>query len=367
MKYIVFLSLFLLNLNIFTQKSWYKCFEGNIGDTRSEMHLVKYEDKIHGYFWFNGEDEPYVIFGSIRNDSLILYSYRSSVEISFNGYFSRDKFYGNSVLSVGNFREGDISSNKENLSFNLIENKDKSAKFEFVYVYGTHKLFRDIEDSPSATYTEGCIWPVKTYPYFSQISNLIIKEKNFPSGLGEIGKTMIGNKKKFIEAYKEETKGVTKKEASEYPASLMRDETDITTIAYINSKLLVIGRYIYTFFGGAHGNYSTLYSVMELATGKQIKLDDIIKSQGHSMLSDLLEKYFRLQYFVKPNESLTDFGLFENTIKPNENFILTPGCIVFCYAPYEIAPYAIGEIIIYVPLKEIRDYLKPEIIELLSN
>ncbi|MCX7878734.1 MAG: RsiV family protein [Ignavibacteria bacterium] len=365
MKY-TFLLLFLYSINVSAQKSWYKCFEGNVGSSSAEMHIVKYEEKIYGYFWFTDEMEPYVIFGSTGKDSLTLYSYKSSSEISFNGYLNKGKFTGTSGISVSNFRESDTNPNRKEMSFNLSENTGKSGMFEFVYVYGLQKVFKDWEGSPSATYTEGSVWPVKSNPYFSQIASFILKEKNFPSGLTEIGKVMLENKKKFFENYKSDTKGLTKKEASEYPAGYMRDETDISAITYINSKFLVLGRYSYGFSGGAHGNYATQYRVFELTSGKLIKLNDILAKEGISKLPDLLERYFRVNYLVKPTESLMDFGLFENSIKPNENFILTPGCLVFVYAPYEIGPYALGEISIYIPLKEVKDYLKPEIKELLN-
>ena len=37
---------------------------------------------------------------------------------------------------------------------------------------------------------------------------------------------------------------------------------------------------------------------------------------------------------------------------------LTPGGALFVYAPYEIAPYSVGEVLVVVPLTELRPLLR---------
>ena len=83
--------------------------------------------------------------------------------------------------------------------------------------------------------------------------------------------------------------------------------------------------------------------------------------------SALLEKYFRSQYGLKPTDSLAEGGLFENHIEPNDNFYLTGKGIGFTYMPYEIGPYAMGEINIFIPFREVEKYLKPGIKELMTS
>jgi len=71
----------------------------------------------------------------------------------------------------------------------------------------------------------------------------------------------------------------------------------------------------------------------------------------------LLVSNFRKQYGVKTTETLQDAGLFDKTIKPNDNFYLTSTALTFCYTPYEIGPYAMGQIWISIPLGQLAGAL----------
>jgi soluble P-type ATPase len=85
------------------------------------------------------------------------------------------------------------------------------------------------------------------------------------------------------------------------------------------------------------------------------------------VLPVLLEKNYREQNDVDPKQTLSEAGLFIDTIRANENFMITPGALIFHYVPYEIGPYAAGEIVIYIPFGEIEFYLKPEMKKLLRS
>ena len=131
-------------------------------------------------------------------------------------------------------------------------------------------------------------------------------------------------------------------------------------VCYQAPKLLSLAGYHYSYTGGAHGNYGTTYIALNLATNKKMTVDDIVTKEGVTTLNALLEKNFRKQYEVKPTEKLTNAGLFENKIEPNDNFFLTGKGIGFAYSPYEIAPYVMGEIEIYIPFSDLDKFLKPE-------
>lgn len=50
---------------------------------------------------------------------------------------------------------------------------------------------------------------------------------------------------------------------------------------------------------------------------------------------------------------------FADRIMPNGNFILTHKGITFNYTPYEIASYAEGEVLLFVPYSSIKELLTP--------
>ena len=111
--------------------------------------------------------------------------------------------------------------------------------------------------------------------------------------------------------------------------------------------------------GGAHGNYNTRFLSFDLIANKEITLQDILNKAGIKKLNPLLEKYFRKKMKLSNTDPLTDAGLFENKISPNENFYATTKGLGFSYSPYEIAAYAMGEISIFIPFHELNNYLQP--------
>jgi hypothetical protein len=149
-----------------------------------------------------------------------------------------------------------------------------------------------------------------------------------------------------------------------YTSMYNLSEEDQLQIAYFDKNLFVVSRFGYSYTGGAHGNYGTGFSVYDLKNKERLKLSDVLTEAGIKILPEILEKNFRKQYKVEDTQSLSEYGLFDDTIHVNENFILTPGCMVFDYVPYEIGPYAAGEIKIYIPMIDIDKYLQPRIIKL---
>ncbi len=90
-----------------------------------------------------------------------------------------------------------------------------------------------------------------------------------------------------------------------------------------------------------------------------LQLSDVLVPAGSKALPQLLAQSFRRQYGLKPADKLTDGGLSENTIKPTDNFFVTGKGIGFNYVPYEIGPYAMGEILLFIPFTDLKDLLQP--------
>ena len=93
----------------------------------------------------------------------------------------------------------------------------------------------------------------------------------------------------------------------------------------------------------------------------------MLTTAGQANLPLLLKKYFRKNYNLDANDSLKEAGLFEEKIKPNNNFYITGKGLGFSYSPYEIGPYAMGEINIFIPFSELTTSLQPAFQNLLSQ
>lgn len=173
-------------------------------------------------------------------------------------------------------------------------------------------------------------------------------------------------KKQFFDGYLSENKDIPDSDlVNTY--SFNADETQTINIVFQSSQLLTLASLVYSYTGGAHGNYGTSYLSIDLVNNKKLSLDDVLSGSGEKQLSRLLGKYFRKENNLKDTDALTEGGLFENKIEPNNNFFVTGKGISFNYTPYEIGPYAMGEIVIFIPFTELSAYLQSDFKKLVSN
>jgi hypothetical protein len=365
---IYILLLFITPLSVFSDSGWYKCLEGKIGDYEATFHLVRYGTNMSGYYYYNKYKQPIQIGGTVKDDSMFIYSYISVIDENFTGKFVNGLFTGRYKKENQNYINPDDKNKTISLRFELRENLIKSAYYNFLFVNVTEKLLNNVEASPSATYFEGFVFPSSSNPDHKKISEFILSEKNYPSvNTNDLENQMLSNGRKFFNDYINEHRDSPSAEILEYPSAYSREESDLLTVVYWDKNIFTFGRFSYGYYGGAHGNYATQYGVFDLAKGTKLTQSDVLNRSGRNKLPSLIEKYFRIQYGLKDNQSLTDAGLFENKIPATDNFLLTPGCIGFSYTPYEIGPYSMGEVLVYLPLYEIENYLTEEARRLLIN
>ena len=118
-----------------------------------------------------------------------------------------------------------------------------------------------------------------------------------------------------------------------------------------------IERYVY--LGGAHGINTRQFVNFELPSGKLISEQDVFKGEYREPLHKIM-----LQQIVEQDDDVAlvrdieEKGYFPQNIYPNDNFFFTDSTIVFVFNPYEIGPYAFGDIEIELPFSLISDYLK---------
>lgn len=112
-----------------------------------------------------------------------------------------------------------------------------------------------------------------------------------------------------------------------------------------DSQVLSVLEKSFGYTGGAHGFSTTMAINLDAATGKEIALTDVFADQDR--LIEVLKKYLTEKY-----EKDTFFDFMPETIaqevKGEEDLSLTwtlePQGITFYFDPYEIGPYAAGEL-----------------------
>lgn len=119
-----------------------------------------------------------------------------------------------------------------------------------------------------------------------------------------------------------------------------------------------------SYLGGAHGSYNVAYTNIDMRNGNVLKTKDIFTKGYEKTLNKLIEQGIRKHFEIKPNQTLSEGGLFENTVIFNDNFAITKDGIEFLYNQYEIAAYAMGVIEIKLSYKDLDAILNKEVVKM---
>lgn len=315
------------------------------------MHLYKIGHQFSGYYYYNIYQAPVYFNGedSSEKGTIKLASILPDPEISEN-FLIHIK---DSTVSG----EWHTTKDTKSLEFSARENKP-SLRFDFLYLQDSTILKPAMTGSPLATYEAATVWPKGNSTQVNFLKRTINEEFGVKNSIEDIDKIFLRRKKSFFDGYLKSNVDV-KIEDMQDPYIYSMEETGHLMIAFQSPKLLTLAFFSYSYAGGAHGNFGTSFSSLDMVKNKKLRLDDVITLAGKKQLPTLLEKYFRKTYGLKDSDSLSDGGLFENTIKPNSNFYVTAKGIGFNYEPYEIGPYALGEINIFIPFSELNGSLQP--------
>ncbi len=146
-------------------------------------------------------------------------------------------------------------------------------------------------------------------------------------------------------------------EYSEYPNEIGFSFETGFQVQFNSQRFISIVLNHYQFTGGAHGNYFALGYNIDMKDGKVLTLKDIIKEDSFDLLTYECEQAILETYEAN---SLIEAGTFENelVIPEDQDFYITPAALVIQFDPYEVGPYAMGEIVAEIPFDKIKDILK---------
>jgi Protein of unknown function (DUF3298)/Deacetylase PdaC len=331
--------------------SWYKTYNGNIDIYPIVMNLYKKGHTYSGNYYYTSQQKSIYFIG----EDTSMPGGKIKLSVFLPGQESEESF----TFSIsGKVAAGEWSSNKKQpLAFSANETEQALA-FDYIYTVGSTLLWSKLKESPAATFEAASVWPKGNTPQTIFLKKIIREEFGEKKSTEDIRKIFLKQKKKFFADYINDNKEI-KDEDLKDAYSYNFDESNQLMIVYHISKLMVLSSSDYAYTGGAHGNYGTSYIPVDLVNNKKLVLNDIINKAGQAKLARLLEKSFRKDYNVKDTDPLTEGGLFENKIEPDNNFYVSAKGIGFCYNPYEIGPYAMGEINIFIPFTELGAYLQP--------
>ncbi len=111
---------------------------------------------------------------------------------------------------------------------------------------------------------------------------------------------------------------------------------------------------VYSFTGGAHGNYATVFAHYDMERGETLILDDIVAPAFRNELTAVAERYFRQQENLGVDQAFGDRYFFDDDrFRITDNFALERDSLLLLYNIYDIKPYVDGQTELRVPLSEL--------------
>jgi len=124
-------------------------------------------------------------------------------------------------------------------------------------------------------------------------------------------------------------------------------------IDFHDDDFIIIHYNDYIYSGGAHGNYKTLYYIIDIASERILNISDLITPVSDAVLTELIRKEYDFEYFLR-----------DNIWQPDSINISSNG-ISLLWNIYSITPYVAGLININLPNANL--YLTEKGMEILAK
>lgn len=300
-------------------------------------------DDLYGSYYYNTTEEPIELFGVLQHDG----SLRMVANDRETGDMTEEfagKFKDSSFSGTWRYK-GKV------LPFRVTKpHNTNGLSFDYVLTSGAKPLPKDQQFGRSEiTYDAAAVCPTasSTHPATKLIREKIFEAFGYTSTNSTIGEAMLADKKAVLSQAGEIEK---------YGASIG------VSIVYLSKQLLTLSIYAWEDNGGAHGNYTVKYVNIDLINNKEV---DAVFNEC-DQLAALKEKKLREYFNVSNDKKLSDF-LLVDTLPAANNCIITTKGITFSYDPYEIAAYAVGQVKLYIPFKELEGCLTDEFKKLIEG
>ncbi|CAL1520957.1 DUF3298 domain-containing protein [Chitinophaga sp. MM2321] len=330
---------------------FYTQLKGAVGGKHITMQLLKTAPHLYrGYYCYDSIGLPISIWGSQDSDSDEVKIYED------NGNSEEERFFSGRLTDDGQFK-GVWHGDRTSWHFALHTDLKKAVPLLVYYSTDSARLSPSRPQSPMGVASNSIIWPDSTVD--PAIAAFIKKEVTGNPVFTDPQQYVKRAIDSFIRGYQLTAKDADSNELNDMSQSASWNwtaENDIKVV-WNTWPLLVLEKYTYDFTGGAHGNWGNTYKTLDLSKLKVLTPEDIFKPGYKETLSPLLDKAFRKKFNIAEDEAL-DQNLLVKTIPPNNNIIVTDKGVAFSYVPYEIGPYALGQVTLYIPFTELSKDLR---------
>jgi len=338
----------------------YKRLEGTIAGQPIVLHLQRAGSRFNAMYYYTSQGR-WITLDYLKDSS-------NSNRFSFYEYTSGNPDLNSSDVKNARlsftYSNGSITGqwisgdNAKNYDFTLKETYPEGAyRFTTIYLADSVIGFDSKPDGPKGNISEFFVLPEGNDAAALWLQTEIKKILYLDSaGKGmSIEEAIRKSNKAYLASYKNDIKAM---ENEEFMATLNYESMQEVSVRYNERGYVILESLSYDYSGGAHGNYGSALYCLDAASKRRLALQDVIAADS-SQLRTLLEKNFRAQIRLAASRPLTEY-LFENRLMPNDNFYFTNKGIGFLYNPYEIAAYALGQINVFIPYTELKQYIRPD-------
>ncbi|MCP5499874.1 MAG: DUF3298 domain-containing protein [Leptospiraceae bacterium] len=372
-KFLSLITFFLLLSSLQAEKLpfyFYKRYEGLVNYTVPVVLYLNREGKrLKGYYYYEKSGIPFYLDGSVleKDDKLILNRFR----------FDGNTHSGGRIL--GSFQdvnkieaEWNPKGSSKKFPVSLYETyASETSSFSIEHFYKEVKIPAG-KSSISAKVNITNLKLDSNIPNRGRVNSILFDKAK------EVAANSLNIKPEILRKIKDK-KDLAFQLINDFKANLPDEEDpsassekvfhDLSQSLLFNEKDIctVVTRFNY-YLGGAHPSRKTIFTVIDLGRGEVIDLDTFIELKDKTRLLPIAEKYFKRAIRLEAGKSYKEAGLLENTFNLNDNFFVSKNAIGFYYNPYEIAPYAMGDISFVIPIRALKDEIKGgRIISLLEN
>lgn len=341
-----------------TPKDYYKRFSGTVAGMPVVVNIEVYNSRVQAEYYYEKYGKPVELNDwedTVKNNNEWYLTEYEAGKQEDNSPHWLVKMDGGTLK--GKWISGDKTKTYD---IALEENYPPgSYKFDLRYNADSVKFKPTMEASATSTWQ---ILQSKDAGTEGTFIDAVIKAALGCDSLkqNDIVQCLLAQDKSYFDAYKQDMAELDSEMLASPTANYSSDLN--IWICYNDNGIVGINQFNSSYSGGAHGMYQSSYTVIDARSRKMFKLDDVLKPADSIAMSNVLAGKVRETYKLQPGTSLTEV-LFEDKVMPTGNFMLTHKGILFCYGPYEIAAYAMGEVKLFVPYTEIRAMLQPAFVK----
>lgn len=143
-----------------------------------------------------------------------------------------------------------------------------------------------------------------------------------------------------------------------------RDEIALaSSVKYMSDEVVVVQLDSFIFTGGAHGISTTQYLNWLPKTDRLLTLEAMLLPGKAPAFEEALKKQHAL--WLKKNPLAKEDPAGYNKLwpfEPSDNIALLENGLAVTYDPYRLAPYSFGKPTVYIPYRELKGILRPELL-----